>query len=159
SVYNKKSMKISNESIIEQNTDYLNYKSFFNSIQAFINNSQNIQIVADTCLSSFPSADLRMNNLDMYFSNPIWLSIGQSIPASIGAYLANGKVPIIITGDGGFQMLATTYSTMVKYKIPALILIIDNALYAIEQYLIDSSYFDNTTSESLTFNKLNRWEY
>lgn len=100
-----------------------------------------------------------MNNLDMYSSNPIWLSIGQSIPASIGAYLANGKVPIIITGDGGFQMLATTYSTMVKYKIPALILIIDNALYAIEQYLIDSTYFDNTTSEPLIFNKLNRWEY
>lgn len=144
--------------VSEGSSDYFGHDQVFESVNQRLKNLQNVQVVMDTCLGSFPGADLVMPFRNMYLANPIWLSIGQGTPAAIGAYFKNKKLPIIITGDGGFQMVAQSYSTMVKYKVPALILILDNSLYAIEQYLIDPSYF---TSENppLRYVQLNNWSY
>lgn len=142
----------------ENTSDEFGHHQVFSVINNFLKLKENIQVVLDTCLGSFPGADLQMPNSDMYLANPVWLSIGQGTPAAIGAYLKNGKHPIIISGDGGFQMVAQSYSTMVKYCVPALIIILDNSLYAIEQYLIDGSYF-NENKPPLKYVELNRWAY
>ena len=140
------------------NPDYFGHNEVFASVNEHIQNQDNIQIIMDTCLGSFPGADLDMPTRNMYLANPVWLSIGQGTPAAIGAYLKNKKTPIIISGDGGFQMVAQSFSTMVKYNIPALIIILDNSLYAIEQYLIDSSYFTEN-KPPLKYVQLNNWSY
>ncbi len=115
--------------------------------------------VSDTCLGSYPAADLTMPSTNMFLANPIWLSIGQGTPAGAGAYFATGKRPIIITGDGGFQMVSQTFATMVRYKIPAIIMVIDNGLYAIEQFLLDHRYFVEPEKEPIPFNILSSWKY
>ncbi|MCM4161473.1 alpha-keto acid decarboxylase family protein [Antarcticibacterium flavum] len=137
---------------------YFGHNQIFCVLNKFIKDCNDVQVVMDTCLGSFLGADLFMGNTDMYLANPIWLSIGQGTPAAIGAYLKNGKIPIIITGDGGFQMVAQSFSTMIKYQIPALIIVLDNSLYAIEQYLIDGTYFELDT-DPLKYVELHRWAY
>ncbi|MDO6428682.1 thiamine pyrophosphate-binding protein [Thalassotalea sp. 1_MG-2023] len=143
---------------LNTHSDYFGHEQVFASINEHIQDQNNIQIATDTCLGSFLGADLDMPSRNMYLANPVWLSIGQGTPAAIGAYLKNKKTPIIISGDGGFQMVAQSFSTMVKYKIPALIIILDNSLYAIEQYLIDNSYFTENKAP-LKYVKLNNWSY
>ena len=142
----------------KQPSGALTHDLTFDSINEFLNGKEDIQVVMDTCLGSFPGADLEMPSTEMYLANPVWLSIGQGTPASIGSFLANGKRPLIISGDGGFQMVAQTFSTMVKYKVPALVIVLDNELYAIEQYLIDKSYFEEE-KPPLEYVKLNGWNY
>lgn len=154
----KTSVQIPQKAVAFNTSDEFGHDQIFSTINNFLKSTENIQVVLDTCLGSFPGADLQMPNTDMYLANPVWLSIGQGTPAAIGAYLKNRKHPIIISGDGGFQMVAQSYSTMVKYCIPALIIILDNSLYAIEQYLIDSSYF-NENKPPLKYVELNRWAY
>ncbi len=47
--------------------------------------------------------------------------------AAIGAKLAYPERPVIVlTGDGGFSMLMTDFSTAVKYKLPMLIVVFNN---------------------------------
>src|SRR5690606_7308454 len=130
------------DKISRRNSEKPTHDSVFEMINTFISDKRNrLIVIADTCLSSYPAVDLFMPETEMFLSNPVWLSIGHGTPASIGAYLATGRRPIILTGDGGFQMVAQTFSTMVKYKIPAIILIIDNGLYGIEQFLLDKSFY------------------
>lgn len=55
-------------------------------------------------------------------------SIGFALPASIGAWTAtNGELPIIaVAGDGGFAQYLAELTTLVKYKIPVKIIILNN---------------------------------
>ncbi|RYU91896.1 alpha-keto acid decarboxylase family protein [Mucilaginibacter terrigena] len=136
------------------------HDTVFKSINKFLSDKgDQMLMVADTCLSSYPASDLQMPSTRMFLANPVWLSIGQGTPASIGAHLATGKRPLIVSGDGGFQMIAQTFSTMVKYKIPCIIAVIDNGLYGIEQFLLDKKFYTDPAAPSIGFNSLNRWKY
>lgn len=139
-------------------SNLITHDNLFAAIEVqLLKNNKHTQLVLDTCLASFPGADVSLKNSGMYLSNPIWLSIGQSVPAAIGAYLKNNKKPLIVTGDGGFQMVMQTFGTMVKYKIPALIIVIDNASYAIEQFLLDQIHPEHT--DEYNYVDVRPWNY
>ena len=55
-------------------------------------------------------------------------SIGFALPAAIGAWAATeGKLPIIaVAGDGGFAQYLAELTTLVKYKMPVKIIILNN---------------------------------
>jgi len=136
------------------------HDTIIKAVADFLSQSDEDHLLAlDTCLASFPGADIPLEEGDEFLSNPVWLSIGQGTPASVGAYFAHKKRPLIITGDGGFQMVSQTFSTMVQHNIPAIIVIIDNGSYAIEQFLIDGSYFKDHEAEPLSYTNLNAWKY
>lgn len=138
----------------------LTHEKLFDSVDTFLNGTeQHFVTVLDTCLGSFPGADLHIPTENAYAANPVWLSIGHGTPAANGVYLSTGARPLIITGDGGFQMVVQAVSTMVRYQIPAVLIIIDNGAYAIEQFLIDSCYFVEEGHEILPYVGLNPWNY
>lgn len=143
---------------VKHTTTVFGHDQVFSTISKNLKGHNDLQVVIDTCLGSFPGADLEMPDTDMYLANPVWLSIGQGTPAAIGAYFKSRKRPMIITGDGGFQIVAQAFSTMVRYRIPALIIVLDNSLYAIEQFLIKPSYF-STSEAPLRYVELNGWAY
>ena len=66
----------------------------------------------------------------------LWASIGHSVGAAVGAWRPGGKRPLVLIGDGGFQMVGQAVSTMVRYQHNAIVVIIDNSLYGFEQYLL-----------------------
>jgi indolepyruvate decarboxylase len=73
-----------------------------------------------------------------------YCSIGYCTPAALGVALAcPGKRPVVLTGDGAFQMTAQEVSTLIRERCPALIVIINNDGYLIERRLHkDGSYND-----------------
>ncbi|MEI6884697.1 MAG: thiamine pyrophosphate-binding protein [Bacteroidota bacterium] len=73
-----------------------------------------------------------------------YASIGYCTPAALGVGLARkGKRPLILAGDGAFQMTAQEVSTLIREKIPALIVLINNDGYLVERMLHqDGAYND-----------------
>ena len=118
-----------------------------------------VQVVMDTCLGSFPGADLEMKKTGSFEGNPVWLSIGHSVGAAIGVGLATKDRVLLICGDGGFQTIAQALSTIAKLDMQVLVIIIDNKTYAIEQYLIDGEFFTNPSHPQLEYVVLNDWDY
>lgn len=53
-------------------------------------------------------------------------AMGYGMGAAIGAYLGTGKKAILITGDGSFGMNLNELATAVTYKIPLIIIILNN---------------------------------
>lgn len=138
------------------NSTKLDYENMFAALQD--NLSSEVVYAIDTSLASYPGADLFMHS-GGFIANPVWLSIGFCGGAAPGIYFATNKRPVVVVGDGGYQMVCQSYSTLVKHSIPAVIIVVDNGLYAIEQYLIEPEYFKNDTSPPLEYNVLNRWRY
>jgi acetolactate synthase-1/2/3 large subunit len=53
--------------------------------------------------------------------------MGFALGAAIGAKLANPKRPVLVfTGDGSFRMNSSELATLSAYKIPVLIILINN---------------------------------
>lgn len=116
-------------------------------------------LVHDTCLGSYPSADLNVKGRDAFVCCPVWLSIGHSIGAAVGVGMADKRRPLVICGDGGFQITAAGLSSMARQQIPAVVILIDNGIYAIEQYLIKPEWFCERASDPLPYVGLHRWDY
>jgi TPP-dependent 2-oxoacid decarboxylase len=65
----------------------------------------NTIIVVDVGDSLFGALDLTIHGQTEFLSPAYYLSMGFAVPAAIGVQLANPKLrPIVIVGDGAFQM-------------------------------------------------------
>jgi TPP-dependent 2-oxoacid decarboxylase len=63
-------------------------------------------------------------------------SIGYCTPAALGVALARPhKKPLVLTGDGAFQMTAQEVSTLIRERCPALVVLVNNDGYLIERAL------------------------
>jgi TPP-dependent 2-oxoacid decarboxylase len=79
-----------------------------------------------------------------------YCSIGYCTPAALGVGLARpGKRPVVLTGDGAFQMTVQEVSTLIRERCPALILVINNDGYLIERVL----------HEDGPYNDIRMWQY
>jgi indolepyruvate decarboxylase len=116
-------------------------------------------VVADTFLGVFSAANLPVRGRDAFVSSAVWASIGHSAPAALGASFGARRRPLVLCGDGGFQMTAQTLSTMARYGRNPVVLVVDNGIYAYEQYLIDRTYFADPAATPRPYVVLNRWNY
>ncbi|MCR5727625.1 MAG: biosynthetic-type acetolactate synthase large subunit [Lachnospiraceae bacterium] len=70
-----------------------------------------------------------------FISNGGLGAMGYGMGGAIGAYMATGKKTILITGDGSFGMNLNELATAVSYKIPLVIILINNkTLGLVRQY-------------------------
>ena len=84
-------------------------------------------------------------------NSAIWLSIGHMLPAAVGVSLANQEKPanergrvILFEGDGSFQVSAQELGTIIRYKLPLIVLLINNDGYTFERWIhgMDAEYND-----------------
>ncbi|MCL2759192.1 MAG: biosynthetic-type acetolactate synthase large subunit [Treponema sp.] len=80
-------------------------------------------------------------------------TMGFGLGAAAGAKIANPKVPVVLfTGDGSFKMNNTEMATLVKYKLPVLVIVFNNrALGMLRQWQklsYKSNYFETDLSGS-----------
>jgi len=97
--------------------------------------------VADVGDSWFISLELRA---DIYVAAGYYSSMGFAIPAALGVGIADrSRRPLVIVGDGAFQMTGTELATIVDHDIRAIVLLLNNGGYGMLE-AIDGSrpYFD-----------------
>lgn len=111
--------------------------------------SENNIVIADVGDSLFGSIDLTSPNSTSFLSPAYYLSMGFAVPASIGAQLANPNLrPIVLVGDGAFQMTGMEVSTIAKLNLNPIIIILNNKGYRTERAFLDGP-----------FNDLQMWNY
>ena len=75
------------------------------------------------------------HNKRKFISNGGLGAMGYGLGAAIGASIATGEKTLLITGDGSFGMNLNELATAVSYKIPVLIILINNkTLGMVRQY-------------------------
>ncbi len=69
------------------------------------------------------------------------------------------KRPVVVCGDGGFQMTGQALGTMVRLRQNTVVFVVDNGLYGYEQYLLGRSYYNSQTEAPLPYAVLTPWDY
>lgn len=100
-------------------------------------------VIAETGDSLFAAADLVMHHDVGFIGQAFYLSIGYALPATLGAALADpGRRPLAFIGDGAFQMTAQELSSLIRRRIDAVILLMNNDGYTTERVIHDGPYND-----------------
>jgi indolepyruvate decarboxylase len=97
----------------------------------------------------FGGSDLVIHRGTEFLSPAYYLSLGFAVPAAVGAQMANpGLRPIVLVGDGAFQMTGMEISTIARYRLNPVIIVINNRGYGTERPMLDGP-----------FNDLQLWQY
>src|SRR5262249_26048576 len=82
-------------------------------------------VIADVGDSLFGALDLTIHGQVEFLSPAYYCSMGFAVPA-IGAQLANPKLrPIVIVGDGAFQMTGMEISTISRFALNPIIIVLN----------------------------------
>ncbi|WP_369386444.1 alpha-keto acid decarboxylase family protein [Streptomyces sp. CG1] len=139
-------------------SDVITYQGFYNFVQQYIDRKTIVS--ADASMNYFGSLLLDVPGPGGFVVQSSYSSIGYSAAAATGICLAKkpDQRAMVFTGDGGFQMTAQCLSTQTRFKLNPIIFVIDNGVYAVEQWLADASVFH----ADKPFYKpciLHRWNY
>jgi indolepyruvate decarboxylase len=135
----------------------LTYQQVFERVGAALDNSW--LTIPDTFLGIYAAANLPVKGRDAFLCSGVWASIGHSVAAAVGAAFGSGRRPLVLCGDGGFQMTAQALSTMAHYGRKPVVILIANTIYGYEQFLLDPSFFSNPVKPPVPYVALNNWDY
>ena len=69
-----------------------------------------------------------------FVGQPLWASIGYTLPALLGACLADrARRGVLLVGDGAAQMTVQELSTVARQGAQATVIVLDNGGYTVER--------------------------
>ena len=106
-------------------------------------------VIADVGESLFASADLRVRKSAEFLSPAYYTSMGFSVPAALGAGFADPSLrPLVLVGDGAFQMTGTELATCLRHGQTPIVIILNNRGYTTEREILEGP-----------FNDVHEWRY
>ncbi|MEW6306935.1 MAG: thiamine pyrophosphate-binding protein [Verrucomicrobiota bacterium] len=124
-----------------QNGDRLTVERLFRHLNAFLRDDT--IVVVDVGDAMFGAADLLIHHRTEFLGPAYYASMGFAVPAGIGAQIANPKLrPLVLVGDGAFQMTGMELSTAVRYGLNPIVVVLNNRGYGTERHMQDGPYND-----------------
>jgi indolepyruvate decarboxylase len=111
--------------------------------------TKNTAVIADIGDCLFGAADMTMHNGNLFLSPAFYTSMGFAIPGALGVMMAKPHLrPIVLIGDGAFQMSFGELSTLVNRNLNPIVIVLNNGGYSTERVIKDGGY-----------NNLRNWSY
>ena len=108
-------------------------------------------VIADIGDALFASSELVIRQRTEYLSPAYYTSMGFAVPAALGAMVARPELrPVVLVGDGAFQMTGMELSNIVRRKLAPIIILLDNGGYGTERLLHAGDH---------DFNEIQPWCY
>jgi indolepyruvate decarboxylase len=135
---------------VEDPNANLNAKYLYPRIQEFLKPGD--IVISESCTIFLGFAQVAMPQNSILLNQALWGSIGWSTPAAFGASIAarNSRV-ILLTGDGSHQLTAQEVSSMFRYQLKPIIVVLNNNGYTIERLL--------STDPQDKYNDISTWNY
>ena len=112
---------------------------------------ESVLVIADIGDALFASSELVIHQRTEFLSPAYYTSMGFAVPAALGTSVARGDLrPVVLVGDGAFQMTGMELSTIVRHKFAPIVIVLDNRGYGTERLLHEGDY---------EFNEIHPWHY
>ena len=110
-----------------------------------------IVVIADPGDALFASSDLVIHRQTEYLAPAYYTLMGFAVPAALGVMVARPDLrPIVLVGDGAFQMTGMELSSAVRYGFQPIVIVLDNRGYGTERLLHSGVH---------AFNDIQPWQY
>jgi indolepyruvate decarboxylase len=129
------------EQYVPEPAKAMTVRRFFARLDEFLEDRD--VVIADIGDSLFGAADLVIRHRTEFLSPAYYTSMGFAVPASIGAQMHDRRArPIVLVGDGAFQMSGQELSTAVRYALDPIVFVLNNKGYTTERFIREGPYND-----------------
>lgn len=113
--------------------DKITVKALMSLTNDFIDKDYRVICDVGDCL--FAGQELQIRGASTFLSPAYYLSMGFAVPGAVGAQIAEpSRRPIVMVGDGAFQMTGFELMTIAKLRLNPIIILFNNGIYATLRY-------------------------
>jgi indolepyruvate decarboxylase len=113
----------------------------FQRLNSFLDD--NTVVIADPGDAMFAAIDMTIHCATEFLSPAYYTSLGFAVPASLGTQLARPELrPLVLVGDGAFQMTGMELSSIVRFQLNPIIVVLNNQGYGTERPMLDGRFND-----------------
>lgn len=141
--------------------DQLTYNIFYHELSNFLKKEKllnDVALILGESTSLYVFGNLFGLPPNSFVAQAAWGSLGHETGCALGVALGSGKRPFVVAGDGGFRMVCQELSSMAYQKCNAVVFVMSNDVYAIEQAFVDIKAF-TPKGEFAPFDILPSWDY
>lgn len=136
--------------------DRVTNASIYSRIQEFLKAGDILVVAPGTCAAAGALPTVLLPDGANFHSQILWACVGWATPAAFGAALAApSRRVILVDGDGGHQFSANQIGTMGRYGVNPIILVLNNGLFAVEEFLQGNS----NPEKVHIYDKIPAWKY
>ncbi|MEG3134937.1 alpha-keto acid decarboxylase family protein [Rouxiella sp. T17] len=118
--------------LIDPSESGLSQQAFWQQMQSFLQPGD--IIVAEQGTACFGAAQLTLPKGCDFIAQPLWGSIGFTLPAALGAQIAfPERRVVLIIGDGSAQLTVQALGAAIRYDLKTVIFILNNDGYTVER--------------------------
>jgi indolepyruvate decarboxylase len=115
----------------------------YERLEAFL--TPDLVVIADPGDAMFAAGDMKTSRAGDFYSPAYYCSLGFAVPAAVGAQLARPDLrPLVLVGDGAFQMTGMELSTAVRFGLNPIVVVLNNSGYVTERFILDGPFNDVT---------------
>lgn len=114
-----------------------------NLINEFVKEHPEMPLIADTGDALFASVDIRANES---IAPAYYGTMGFAIPAALGVQIASGRRPLVLLGDGAFQMTGSEISRARQYGCNPIVVLLNNTRWEMLQAFFPEARYNDTVS-------------
>jgi len=95
-------------------------------LNGFLDGHPGYHVFAESGDSLFGGLELRLRGDGLYFAQGYYASMGFAVPAALGAQIGTGRRPLVLTGDGAFQMTGAEISHAPRLGLSPVVVLVNN---------------------------------
>ena len=119
----------------------LTVRYLFERLNQFLDDST--AVLADPGDAMFAGIDMTIHCASEFSSPAYYTSLGYAVPAAIGVQLARPDLrPLVLVGDGAFQMTGLELSTVARFGLTPIVVVLNNEGYGTERPMLDGRFND-----------------
>ncbi len=100
-------------------------------VNDFLGEHDGYDVFAESGDMLFGGLEVCPRNGGLYFAQGYYASMGFAIPAALGVQIGTGRRPLILCGDGGFQMTGSEISHAPRLGLSPIVVLVNNAGWGI----------------------------
>ena len=100
-------------------------------VNDFLAGQSGYDVFAESGDMLFGGLEVRQRRGGLYFAQGYYASMGFAVPAALGAQIGTGRRPLVLCGDGGFQMTGAEISYAPQRGLSPIVVLVNNAGWGI----------------------------
>ncbi len=106
-------------------------------VNRFLHGKRDYIFVAESGDALFAGLDVRVEGPAGYFAQGLYASMGFGVPGAIGAQIGTGRRPLVLCGDGAFQMTGPEIAQAPRHGANPIVLLLNNSGWGIFRPVAD----------------------
>jgi indolepyruvate decarboxylase len=113
------------------------------ALNGFVDEHPEVPLVTDTGDCLFAAVEIRANES---FAPAYYATMGFAVPAALGLQASTGRRPLVLVGDGAFQMTGPELAHARRYGCNPLVIVLNNGSFEMLQAFVPDATYNSVVS-------------